>query len=77
VTPEELAELQALLEDLAIQHRADYGIVPTALWFSLSDSGRCRVGTLSQAKALTITSRTITPTIDEVALADLLDRCRA
>jgi hypothetical protein len=64
------------LEALAIQHRADYGIVPAALWFALSDAARERVGPLSQAKALTIAARTVTPTIDEVALADLLENCR-
>jgi hypothetical protein len=63
-------------ERLAIQWRAETGIVPYSVWVALSDDARCRVGRMTHDAAALIlaTPRTTTPRMDAVALADLLAR---
>jgi hypothetical protein len=68
------------LEHLAIQWRAETGIVPYGLWCALTDEARERMAVMSQTRAQRMLRgepdppRTTTPKMDAVALADLLTR---
>ncbi len=78
VKPADLSAVEC--EQLAVEQRAETGIVPYVLWHALTEEARGRLQTMTQAMALRRLAgepeppRTTTPTIDAAALADLLER---
>jgi hypothetical protein len=76
-------------EELAVHWRAETGVIPYGLWLALTDEERGRINTLTQTAARRMVNhqtqttaqrlvkpRTITPTLDAVALADLVERSK-